>query len=183
MSDSKSNEFDDILKYYSIVNVEIDKLFVEYILTPNAIESPVTDKEKSKQFLNRFSNEICFAELVKNRIDKKRILTDKITEFSGISSDDLNKIITTSILPDKIPLKRMIKLLTLLKIPIQQAISSFWISFKRFNNINLDLSRGFASYKRNSLPKSDFIFYNNSKVLLMKNLAEYCNRLKAEEDK
>lgn len=182
MEDKRTYDPESIIRYFSLIDSTADEMFIKYMLDKNPLESEVIiNSNKETQFLNQFSEEKTFAELIVNTTKARNIPASQITEISNISEDRFQTLIKGDTLPNKIPLKRMLKLLDFLKIPIQKAIDSFRVSFKRYNHLQNDLSPGFVSFRRKTMQKSFSVISNQSKETLRKNLETYITRLIKEE--
>ena len=127
-----SDEIEAILKSYSIVSDREDD-WLSGVIMRTKNQEKLFSPEKLNQFFDRFSDEKPFASVVLEAISNRKLRKDTIIRDTLISEDILEKVLTNSVLPNIIPIKRMISLLRLLQIPLALAVESLRVSLYRHN--------------------------------------------------
>lgn len=127
MSEAKKDGIETLLRTHSIVS-DRENNWLPGVIMNAEIENMHLNPHKLKQLLDRFSKEKAFIDVVLEAISAKNVNKDSIIKNTGISEDILKKLFTNTVLPNVIPLRKMISLLNFLHIPLLRAVDSFRVS-------------------------------------------------------
>lgn len=169
-----------IFKSYSVITDREDNWLPSAIMRAENQETSL-DRVKLNHFLGRFSDEKPFGSIVLEAITKKKVKKDTIIHDTCISEDILEKILKNSSLPNTLPVKRMISLLKLLKIPLDRAAESIRVSLDR---LSFDKSLGPVSsvtMRRRQTGPCIVEHRARSKESLKRDIEAYIKRLMRED--
>jgi hypothetical protein len=179
MSEEQRDGIEAILKNYSVVSDREDDWLPGVIMRRKDLEI-LHNPLKLEQFLGRFLDEKPFGNVALEAISKKKINKDTIIRDTRISEDILEKVLTNTVLPNIIPIKRMISLLRLLQIPLERAVKSLKVSLNRF-----DVNQSLTPVSNLAMRRNRMVPFNvgrgeRSKESLKRDLESYIRRLLRE---
>lgn len=179
MSKNQREGIESLLRTFSVVSDREDNWLPGAIMRVKTEEihlNPV----KLKQFLDRFSNEKAFGDVILEAMSTGKTTKENIVTNACISEEILEKVLTNTLLPNVIPLKKMIYLLNFLHIPLSVAVESLRVSLNRFNvEKSLEAVYGVSMRQKRMAPfRSGTV--RRSKEALKRSLEVYIKRLLEE---
>lgn len=184
MTENKRNGIEALLRAYSVTSDKENDWLSHAIGVMKTEEHHITP-EKLGRFLNRFSDEKPFGDVLSEKFSIQKTKKETIIQNLGILKDILEKVITNAVLPNVIPLRKMISLLDALHISLPLAIESFRVSLNRFKPEE-PLTAGLSITMRRQHSASTFSKRINEGLIeqaaLRRDLETYIKRL-LEEDK
>jgi hypothetical protein len=174
------NEIEEILKVYSLVSDREDETLRTAVLKLIP-EMSQGDLAKADRFLERFSEEKPFGDILLKALSSKHTNLDTLSDEIGLSRNILEKILNRTELPNIIPIKKMKNLLQQFHIPTARAIDSIRVSMNRFSTGIPPITAptmAVSRHKRTTLPATQ---KNRSKESLKRGVEAYIKRLLDEE--
>lgn len=148
MAENKNDGIDALVKAYSVIS-DRESDWLSGAVMKMKQEGPSLNQERVRELLNRFSDNKPFGDLVLEAISAKKIAKEAIVQDLNISQDIFEKVLANMVLPNIIPLRKMISLLNFLNISISCAIESFKVSLNRFTSDQLLSSAPGIAMRRN----------------------------------
>lgn len=181
MSQTNTPSVENILKAYSIDSEQGAEILFPAVLKLTADDAPV-GSEKLSRFLERFPAEKPFGDILGEAISACQTNIDRLSGEASISKNLLDQVLNNLELPNIIPIKKMKMLLSILHIPLGQAVESMRASLNRLKVENSFMPLSNVAVGRNRKRNISFESHEISREALKRRLDAYINRLSQEAE-